>query len=52
VGVVHVAFGFLVVGRALNSQLAMRLSPYPIIGPVVDSTRAAFNHIYDVSGQD
>lgn len=52
IGVVHLTFGFLVVGRALNSSYAYRLSPHPVVGPVTDSLRAAFNQIYDVSGQD
>lgn len=51
-GVVNIAFGLLVVGRALNSATAMKLSPLPIVGPVVDSLRAALNEAaYDPRGQ-
>ena len=52
VAVVHVAFGFLVVGRVLHSRPARALSRYPIVGPARDSLAAAFSEVgYDPAGQ-
>lgn len=52
VGVVHLAVGFFVVGYALNSETAFRLSSVPVVGPVLEGSRAFFNHIFDISGRD
>lgn len=43
---------FLVLGRAVNSPAAFRLSGVRIIGPAVSSLRAATNQVYDVAGED
>jgi len=51
-GVVTVAFGLLVAGRALNSRFAIEtVSRWPVVGPITDSVRAAINEAaYDPRG--
>lgn len=44
--------GLLLLGKAINSPLAYRLSAMPFAGPVVSSLRASTNQIYDVTGED
>lgn len=50
VGVTSLLF-LAVFGRFVNSQAAMRLSRFPIIGPGVDSLRAVTNQAYDPAGE-
>lgn len=52
VGVVHLGIGFFVLGYALNSETAFRLSPVPVIGQFLDGSRAFFNHFFDIHGRD
>jgi hypothetical protein len=49
---VYVVAAVVIVGRALNSQMAMNLSGRPFIGPPSEAIRRAWNQVYDVSGQD
>lgn len=49
---IYVVAGVIIGGRALNSQAVMNLRTVPIIGPASEALRAAWNQVYDVSGQD
>ena len=49
---IYVVAGVIIGGRALNSQWVMNLADKPVVGPVSTALRAAWNQVYDVSGQD
>jgi len=44
--------GILVLGRAINSPLAYRLSAVPIVGPIIGGLRRSTNQIYDTTGEN
>lgn len=52
VGTVSVVAGIVIAGRALNSQLAMRLENVPIVGFPIRPLRAVLDQVYDPTTED